>query len=246
MLRWLAAFCLSSTVAGAQGLPSYPGDAPGRAQAASCEVKPLTFAGYGDSLWAGACSATGPTAKLQALLGGGWVGSTDAGDGGPPAVGGYTAAEIRARFEATRDTACTGSTRCSVYVVQGGVNSIIGGLTAAATLTDMVAIVDNLLALSSRPKVVWVGLLPFRGSPQGSDARTLAVLAYNALMAVECAARPAVQCVFPYSALEDPANPGYLLPAYTCDEIHLLQAGTDIMAGMTKTSVSYLTAGFCR
>lgn len=195
---------------------------------------PTTFAWYGDSIAAGACSATTPTARLQSLLGAGWAGSTNAGDGTAPAVGGYTAAQIRTRYEATRDTACAGD-RCGTYVFEGGVNSIVNGVSAAATLGDMKAIVDDCRSLGRN--CVWYGILPFRGSAQGSDARTTAALSYNALMAAECATRPNVECLFPYAAFEDPANSGYLLPAYSCDGIHLVQDGTNALAALAAAAL---------
>jgi lysophospholipase L1-like esterase len=211
-----------------------------KASGSAAVILPNTFAWYGDSIAAGACSATTPTAALQAALPG-WAGSTNVGDGGPPAIGGYTAAQIRARYETYRDTSCNGE-RCGVYLVEGGVNSIVNGVSAAATLADMVAIVDNVRSIGRR--AVWFGILPFRGSAQGSDARTTAALAYNALMATECAARPDVDCIFLYSAFEDPASPGYLRsrnhdssPDYNCDGIHLLQDGTNAMVAAAQAAI---------
>lgn len=201
---------------------------------------PTTFAWYGDSIAAGACSATTPTAALAASMPG-WAGSTNVGDGGAPAIGGYTAAQIRTRYETYRDTSCLGQ-QCGVYLIEGGVNSIVNGVSAAATLADMVAIVDNVRSIGRR--AVWFGILPFRGSAQGSDARTLAALEYNALMATACAARPDVDCVFLYADFEDPLFPGYLRsrnhdssPDYNCDGIHLLQAGTNAMTAAAKAAI---------
>jgi hypothetical protein len=65
-------------------------------------------------------------------------------------------------------------------------------------------------------------------------------LAYNALIAAACAARPEVTCLFPWDTFEAPytdaAERGYLKEAYDCDGIHLLQAGSDTLAGLVRTA----------
>jgi lysophospholipase L1-like esterase len=231
-----------------QALARYPGDRPGAVASSSeaCSVARTTLALYGDSIGAGACNSTLPATKLEQLLGAGWVATLNTGDGSQPAVSGYTAAQIRARYEATHATACAGEP-CGYVVVQGGVNSLKGGVSPEDTLEDMVAVVDHALAQSYR--VAWLGVLPYAGctaplctEEAAAEAHAKAT-AYNALVAAACAARPAVRCVLPYETFEDPAEEGHLREEYSCsgsDKLHLKQAGADVLYGAVATKVEEL------
>jgi lysophospholipase L1-like esterase len=244
---------LLSVTALAQAMASYPGDRPGRVATTSspnCGVLPNSAVLYGDSIAAGACSSTSPTATLATLLPG-WSLSINVGDG-PAAVSGYTAAQIRTRYEATRDAACAGE-RCGCYLFEGGVNSLKGGTSVAATLEDMLAMVDDAVALGRC--VVVVGVLPYASCTEPTcsagqvvDAHEKAT-AYNGALAAACATRPTIRCVLPYTTFEREEDPpGHLATAYACgngDGIHLQQAGTDELAAQVAEAVAEAKAAVC-
>lgn len=192
-----------------------------------------TVSGWGDSIMFGVCSG-GPLTYLDALLPGGaaqgwWVSNR--------AVSGETAAQIRARYTAEEETSCYGI-RCGVLWLEGGVNSLRSGVTPAATLTDMVWVADD--ALAKGYIVVWIDVTPYAGFGGAGTDPVGQATAYNAAMALACNARsnnPKLRCVFNYSAFEDPANPGFLLPAYSCDGIHHTVAGGQLMASRSLSAV---------
>lgn len=192
-----------------------------------------TVSGWGNSIMAGVCSG-GPLNALDVLLPGG---TTQGWWTSNKAVSGETAAQIRATYTAQEATSCYGM-RCGVLWLEGGVNSLRGGTTPAATLTDMLWIADD--ALARGYIVVWTDVLPYAGfSGAGVNPRQQA-LDYNALMALACSARSGnakLRCVFSYAQFEDPSNPGFLLPAYSCDGIHHTPAGAALMAARSLTAV---------
>lgn len=187
-----------------------------------------TVSGWGDSIMFGVCSG-GPLEYLRASLPGYWTSNR--------AVSGENAAQIRARYTAEEATSCYGQ-RCGILWLEGGVNSLRGGTTPAATLADMVWIVDD--ALAKGYYVVWLDVAPYAGfSGAGSNPLGQAT-GYNTLWAAACAARASnsrLRCVATYASYEDPANPGYLKAAYSCDGIHHNVAGGQLMASLSKTAV---------
>ena len=190
-----------------------------------------TVSGWGDSIMFGVCSG-GPLNHLVTLLPGYWPSNR--------AVSGENAAQIRARWTAEEATSCYGQ-RCGIAWIEGGVNSLRGGVTPAATLADMVWVVDD--ALSKGYYVVWLDVAPYAGF-SGAGVNPLGqATGYNTLWAAACAARasnPRLRCVSTYPSYVDPANPGYMLPAYTCDGIHHTAAGGLLMAQLSKTAVETL------
>jgi len=197
--------------------------------AASCPAPATrllpTIGGYGDSIMFGVGGGS-PLARLDSTLPGGasygWLTSNRA-------VSGETAAQIRTRYTAEEATACDGK-RCAVLFLEGGVNSLRSGVTPAATLTDMVWIVDD--ALAKGIWIVWLDVTPY-GSFSGAGTNPQGqATGYNAAMAIACAARVSsrLRCVFNYAALENPATPGTLLATYNSgDGIHLSVAGANYL-----------------
>lgn len=188
-----------------------------------------TVSGWGDSIMFGVCSG-GPLNYLMAQLPGYWTSNH--------AVSGETAAQIRARYVAEEATSCYGQ-RCGIIWLEGGVNSLRSGTTPAATLTDMVWIVDD--ALSRGYYVVWLDVAPYAGfSGAGADPLGQAT-GYNTAWALACSTRsainPKLRCVATYASYVDPGNPGYLNPTYSCDGIHHNVAGGTLMATLSKTAV---------
>jgi lysophospholipase L1-like esterase len=247
----LQVLLLAPVLAHGQAMASFPGDRPGAVAYSGpvCTAPPKnTLAVYGDSIGAGACSPTPLAVKVAQLLGEGWVASGNAGDGQPPALSGYTAAQIRARYEATCAAACNGE-ECGYLVVQGVVNSLKGGVSPEEALEDMVAIVDD--AILRGIPVVWVGPLPYAGCTEPTcSAASVAnahakATAYRSLMATACAERPEVKCIDAYEAFEDPEQQGHLRDDYACengDGIHLRQAGTDALAAQIAAQIALLGA----
>ncbi|WFG54122.1 hypothetical protein Mx9_p15 [Myxococcus phage Mx9] len=148
-----------------------------------------------------------------------------------------TAAQIRARYVAEKATACVGE-RCAYLMLEGGVNSLRIGNAPAAVLADMVWVVDD--ALSKGYGVVWTDVMPYAGNAgSGTDPLGQATT-YNALWAAACAARassPALRCLANYDAFVDPARPGYLREEYSCDGVHLTQAGANLFAARLASSL---------
>lgn len=197
--------------------------------------RPPTLVGTGDSIM----QLSQLPQRIATTLGANWY-AVNAG------VSGETAAQISARWFSSEATYCGGA-RCAYAYVEGGVNSIKGGgaLPAATVLTTMLGIVDD--ALSKGYVVVWSDILPFRGWPfEGVPVTDLNIdlaLAYNAGMQAACTARATntrLRCVFAYNAFVDPTRlrldgvtpAGYLLPAYSADELHLNEAGSAALAAL--------------
>lgn len=248
-MRLAVATVLLSVTAFAGGFDTFSGTGRNGASTGGGTPAPLlptTFAWYGDSIAAGACSPRTPTLALQALLNsgdvagstsGGWAGSGNAGDGAFPAVGGYTAAQIRARYFATRDTACAGE-RCGSYLIEGGINSLVNGATVQSTLDDMTAIAVNCRSLNRL--CIWSNIMPCRGSPNCDSVNPAAwTLAkqYNAAWTTACTSISGMNCVDvgAGSSFEKSGTDGYLPDAFTCDGIHLTQTGTDAWVTLVRT-----------
>lgn len=187
-----------------------------------------TVSGWGDSIMFGVCSG-GPLEYLRASLPGYWTSNK--------AVSGHNAAQIRATYEAQEETSCYGI-RCGILWLEGGVNSLRGGTTPAATLTDMVWIVDD--ALAKGYYVVWLDVAPYAGF-SGAGVNPLGqATGYNTAWALACSARassPKLRCVSTYPSYVDPNAPGFLSAAYSCDGIHHNVAGGQLMASLSKTAV---------
>lgn len=191
----------------------------------------------GDSIMLGVCNNPTPPnivkAGLPGGLTGGWVVINNA-------VSGETAAQIRARYVAEEATACVGE-RCAYILLDGGVNSLRVGVTPAAVVADMVWVVDN--ALAKGYGVVWTDVLPYAGYSGAGTNPLGQATSYNALWAAECAARannPALRCLANYSTFVDPAQPGYLAPAYSCDGVHLSQDGANLFAARLLSALTLI------
>lgn len=178
----------------------------------------------GDSIFfGGSCSGATPVPAVYidtALPGGtaaGWYVVNKA-------ISGETPAQIRTRYVAEEATACFGE-RCKVLLLNGGTNGLRLGVTPVAALADILWVADD--ARAKGRLVVVMGVPPYAGfSGAGTDPLGQATT-YNALLLDACNARAADKgfgCVFPYSTFVDPAQPGYLLPACTCDGVHFVKA----------------------
>lgn len=203
---------------------------------ASAEPRVPTVRVSGNSLVLNVCvgGGTGPITTLDAALPGGASGGWLFKNGG---VSGETAAQIRARYTSEEATACNGQ-RCAYLILEGGTNSLRAGTTPAATLTDMVWVVDD--ALSKGYAVLWLDVTPYAGYVGAGVDPLGQATGYNALWTAACAARASnlrLACVANYSTFVDPGNPGYLLAAYSCDGVHYSQVGMDLMASRLQTAL---------
>ena len=183
-------------------------------------ARPLSVAWYGDSVADAVCDGLQPPAALAQLLGPSWFVADQT-------VSGESPPHIRKRYEDASGLECQGQP-CQWYLMQGGVNSLKGNpyVTPEEALVDMIALVDD--ASARNRQVVWFDILPFKGCAHCIEDTTPGVARareYNILMAQACAQRPDVTCLQLYSEFEDPAAPDFLKPEYTCDGIHLNQAG---------------------
>jgi hypothetical protein len=239
-------FALAVVVGGAasaQALLRYLGDRPGGGSASSgtCRAPlPTTAAWYGDSIIEGACSGASPAVRLQQMKPG-WTAFNKG-------VSGETSSQIVARYFAGRDTACNGDL-CGTYLFEGGVNDLKGGTgNPAAVLATMLTAVDD--CRSRGRHCVWSNIMPFRACNFCGDtsAGWVLVQQYNALWTAACAARPDIRCVQvgAGSVFEEPATDGYLTAAFSCDGIHLVQAGTDAFVVLAKAGLDQLLEGSCQ
>jgi hypothetical protein len=223
----------------------------GRGYAPQQPIQPASIAGFGDSIFAGACG-TPVAAALGELLPVGYVEETRA-------IAGENAHQIYVRAFNESGIACLGGP-CGAYIVNGGVNTLkdpsfdgtapevvaeiaLYGLGECAAEVDyscgMLDVVDLIHFIHPYATVILTGVLPYGGC----DALTCPSLvdpvarasAYNAVMAEECAARTWLRCVYPYAAFEDPNSPGRLRLDVACqDGIHLLPDGHAELASMVK------------
>lgn len=190
----------------------------------------------GDSLVLNVCvvGGAGPITKLDTDLPGGLTGGWLVKNAG---VSGQTAATIAATYTADEATLCNGE-RCAHLILEGGVNSLRTGVTPAATLASMVAVVDD--ALAKGYAVVWLDVTPYAGSGSAGTNPIGQANDYNALWTAACAARasnPRLMCLANYSTFVDPGNPGYLLAAYSCDGVHYSQVGMDLISTRIRTAL---------
>jgi len=183
----------------------------------------------GDSLTLNTCVGGG-TAPFTTLDGtvdgnasGGWL-FRNAG------VSGTTATQIATAYTTDEATWCWGE-RCAFLVLEGGVNSIRTGTTPSSVAAAMAAVVDD--ALSKGYRVLWLDVTPYAGWASAGASPVQRATDYNDAWAAACAARasnPRLRCLANHAAFVDPANPGFLLPAYSCDGIHYSQAGMNLLA----------------
>lgn len=153
---------------------------------------------------------------------------------------GENSTQISARWLASEATVC-GVRRCTHVWLEGGVNDLRLTATLPAVIaSNMASAVDD--ALAKGYVVVWSDILPCRGDAQCTAPVAANILTYNALVATECATaprslNPRLRCIFGYAAFEDPGNPGYLLPAYSRDELHLSVAGSAVLGDMVGAAL---------
>lgn len=190
----------------------------------------------GNSMMQNACvgGGTGPITKLDTDLPGGLTGGWLVKNA---AVIGNTAAQISTAYNAGEATGCNGE-RCAYLILEGGVNSLRTGSTPAATLATMVAIVDD--ALTKGYAVLWLDVTPYAGFAGAGSNPTTQATTYNALWQAACDTRASnarLRCLANYSTFVDPSNPGFLLPAYSCDGIHLTQTGMDLYSTRIKSAL---------
>lgn len=227
----LLAVCLLASEAGAQTVCT-----------ATAPRLPTVRVG-GNSMMQNACvgGGTGPITKLDADLPGGATGGWLVKNN---AVIGDTAAQISTSYFDTTPgntrgeaVACNGE-RCAYLILEGGVNSLRTGSTPAATLAIMVAMVDD--ALTKNVAVLWLDVTPYAGFAGAGTNPTGQATGYNALWQAACDTRAAntrLKCLANYSTFVDPSNPGFLLPAYSCDGIHLTQTAMDLYSTRIRTAL---------
>lgn len=197
----------------------------------------------GDSRTLNGCVAggTGPMVTLDAILPGGASGGYLLKNLG---VSGSTPAQIAASYFDTtpgntrgESVACNGE-RCGHLLLQGGVNCMRAGTAAATCFADMLPIVDD--ALSKGEGVVWANETGYAGWASAGPNPVSQQAAFNALWTAACAARASntlLKCLNLSAVLDDPANPGYLLPANSCDGVHYSQVGMDAAAAAWKSAL---------
>lgn len=227
---------------------------PRGASAAGRAVAPVapTVVGYGDSIMAGEGSGGTLLTHVIQQLPPGWF-KVEAG------ISGQTADQIAARAVAGLATAC-GDKPCSVCVFEGGVNDVKGGgaVSGAAAVDRMRVAIDYARATSVGGvpvcrRIVWVGLMPFRGWPfnQNDDATQQRAKDFNARMLSDCTSAPLagdvrVRCVFPYATFEAPDRPTYLkapcdaAPNGSGDGLHLPPSCADELAGLLVQPIQAL------
>lgn len=211
-------------------MPALSQAAPPRCVVSAPSWKSLL--GIGDSIMNG-YGAPSPLETAVVALGAGAVRY----NAGYP---GENSTQIAARWLATEATVC-GVRRCTHVWMEGGVNDLrLTATTPADIATNMASAVDD--ALAKGYVVVWSDILPCRGDAQCTAPVAANILAYNALMATACATaprslNPRLRCVFAYAAFDNPASPGYLLPAYSRDELHLSSAGSAALGALAAAAL---------
>jgi lysophospholipase L1-like esterase len=232
-VRWALALVLLPAVALAGGFGGKFGSPRGRGGVRTPPVVLSSVVGYGDSIMAGTGGGS-PLVTLRPLLGA----EASAYNAGVP---GDSSGGILARWLSGEATAC-GVARCTHAWFEGGTNDLraVNPAQPADVVANMAAAVDD--ALAKGYTVIWSDVLPCRGYVDASDATAARILAYNALMATACAAlprgaNPRLHCLFTYAAFEDPERPGYLLPAYSNDELHLSSAGAAALGTLASAAL---------
>lgn len=193
---------------------------------------PSSLVGVGDSIMNGYGVPSPLVTAVEALGAGAY-----AINAGYP---GENTAQISERWLASEATVC-GATRCSHVWFEGGVNDLrLTSTLPPAMIANMLTAVDD--ALAKGYVVVWSDILPCRGDAQCTAPVAGNILTYNALMATACATaprslNPRLRCVFAYSAFDNPASPGYLLPAYSRDELHLSVSGSEALGALAGVAL---------
>ena len=193
-------------------------------------VLPKSIVGVGDSIMNG-YGAPSPLDTAVLALG---TGAVRYNAGNP----GERSNQIRDRWLATESAIC-GVRRCDYVWFEGGVNDLrLAGTPPATVASNMVTAVDD--ALSKGYVVLWSDILPCRADADCGPSVGTNILAYNAAMAMACntaprSTNPRMRCIFAYSAFDDPAQPGYLLPAYSRDGLHLSVAGSAALGAMAAS-----------
>jgi lysophospholipase L1-like esterase len=186
---------------------------------------PKSIVGVGDSIMNG-YGAPSPLDTAVLALGTGAVRY----NGGNP---GERSNQIRDRWLATESTIC-GVRRCDYVWFEGGVNDLrLAGTPPATVAANMTTAVDD--ALSKGYVVLWSDILPCRADADCGASVGTNILAYNAVMQSACTARAGntnLRCIFAYAAFDDPAQPGYLLAAYSRDGLHLSVSGSAALGAM--------------
>ncbi len=191
------------------------------------------LAGVGDSIMNG-YGANSPLVSVKAALGPGAV-VINAGNPGERSN------QIAARWLATNATLC-GPVPCTHVWFEGGVNDLrFAANTPAQIVANMTSAVDD--ALSRGMVVLWSDILPCKGDTECSpQSVTSNILSYNGLMATACSTaprslNPRLRCIFAYSSFEDPSRPGFLLPAYSRDELHLTNTGSAALGALAAAQL---------
>lgn len=194
---------------------------------------PLSLVGVGDSIMNG-YGVPSPLDTAVLALG---VGAIRYNAGVP----GENSTQIKDRWLASESTVC-GVSRCTHVWFEGGVNDLrLTATLPAAIVANMEAAVDD--ALGKGYTVVWSDILPCRAEAQCTEGVAANILTYNALMATSCATaprslNPRLRCIFAYATFDDPSNPGYLLPAYSSDGLHLSTAGSAALGSLAAAVLS--------
>lgn len=162
-------------------------------------------------------------ATLQAYLGASWL-CVNKG------VGGETTTQILART----GTGVVNYGDAQYCVVLAGTNDVATGVAAATIKANLQAIYDGLAAAGVR--VVAVTIPPTTGQAAGLLAVKQEVNTWILNTATNLFDRYDL-----YALVDDPADPGNLLPAYDLDSVHLTEAGyiafaTDLYNSVTWTA----------
>jgi lysophospholipase L1-like esterase len=132
-------------------------------------------------------------------------------------IGGNTVAQMLARFAGDVVTV-----DAEYVVIFGGINSVLGNVSAVNIQADLQAMYSAAKANGST--VVAVTIAPFGGHVSWTAPRQTVVDTVNAW--ILATATDVDFAIDAYTALEDPATPDTLLPAYNSgDSLHLSVAG---------------------
>lgn len=202
---------------------------------AEAPIRPTVVA-YGNSLLTAQCGATVPTpVAIPTMLDAALSGGTSAGWWFVnKAVAGYTPVQIYTAYSnaTTGESVACGKTRCKVLLLEGAANRLRTGGTPTQARDEMLQIVTHALA-NGYERVIWLGAVPMSCWASAGTNPTQQVKDYNTLMQQSCDAINAtddrLHCVFPYAALNDPAQDGCQQAAYTCDGIHFTHAGATVV-----------------
>lgn len=145
-------------------------------------------------------------------------------------VSGSSTTQMRSRFDGYKFNGYTH------FILLGGVNDIASGATLASIQANLSYMWSSAQALGMT--VVALPVTPWKGSASWSSAYQTVTETLNAWIAQQAQANGYLFIDF-YSLLQDPANPGQLLPALDAtDHIHPNAVGRQLMAKALRAALS--------